>query len=260
MKIHPSTVIQGNLEAHESVEIGPYCLIQGNVKLGAGCIVEGHATLGSRHGNLIVGERNHFYPSAVIGGPPQDLSYKGDSTTLKIGNDNIFREFSTANLATTKGDRVTEIGNGCYFMAYTHVGHDCKIGNNVVVANDTHIGGHVHIEDFVTIGGVCAFNQNVRIGKNSFIAGSSVINKDILPFSKAQGVYAVCRATNKVGLQRRGFAAEDIENIHRAMRIILMGSDTIEEGIARINAECGDSPSIKYFVDFIRGSQRGIAK
>ncbi len=260
MKIHPSTVIQGNLDAHESVEIGPYCLIQGDVKLGAGCIIEGHATLGSRHGVLEIGERNHFFPSAAIGGPPQDLSYKGDSTKLKIGNDNVFREFSTANLATTKGDRVTEIGNNCYFMAYTHVGHDCKIGNNVVVANDTHIGGHVHIEDSVTIGGVCAFNQNVRIGKNSFIAGSSVINKDILPFSKAQGVYAVCRATNKIGLQRKGFSAEEIENIHRAMRIILMGSDTIEEGIARINAECAASDAIKYFVDFIRGSQRGIAK
>lgn len=260
MKIHPSTVIQGHLDAHESVEIGPYCLIQGNVKLGAGCIVEGHATIGSRHGVVEMGENNHIFPSAVIGGPPQDLTYKGENTKLKIGDGNIFREFSTANLATTKGDGVTEVGNNNYFMAYTHIGHDCKIGNHVVIANDSHIGGHCHIEDFVTIGGVCAFNQNTRVGRNAFIAGSSVVNKDILPFSKAQGVYAVCRATNKIGLQRKGFSAEEIENIHRAMRIIVMGSDTIDEGIARIRSECTMSPHLEYFIKFIQESERGIAR
>jgi len=260
MKIHPSTVIQGELDAHESVEVGPYCLIQGKVKLGAGCIIEGHATLGCRHGELEIGERNHFFPGSAIGGPPQDLSYKNQTTRLKIGNDNIFREFSTANMATQKGDGVTSIGDHNYFMSYTHIGHDCKVGNHIVIANDTHVGGHVTIEDHVTIGGVCAFNQNTVIGKYSFIAGSSVVNKDILPYSKAQGVFAVCRATNKVGLQRKGFAPEEIDNIHRAIRIILMGSDTMDEGIARIQEECMMTPALEYFVQFIRKSERGIAR
>lgn len=260
MKIHPATVISGELDAHESVEIGPYCLIQGKVKLGPGTIIEGHVTLGARNSEVEIGARNHFYPGAVIGGPPQDLSYKGETTLLKIGDDNIFREFTTANTGSSKGDRLTVIGDKNYFMSYTHVGHDCRIGSHIVVANNSHIGGHVTVEDHVTIGGVCAFNQFSRIGKYSFIAGSTVVNKDILPYSKAQGVFAVCRATNKIGLQRKGFSQEEVDNIHRAMRIILMGSDTMDEGIARINEECQMTPAIEYFIRFIRESQRGIAK
>ncbi len=260
MAIHPSSILQGQVEIDDDVEIGPYCLIQGKVRIGRGTIVEGHVTLGSRHGIMEIGENNTFAPGAVIGGPPQDVTYKSEPTKLIIGSGNTFREFSTANIATTKGTRETVIGNNNYFMAYTHVGHDCQIGNHVVIANDTHIGGHTIIEDNVTIGGVCAFNQYTRVGKNSFIAGSAVVNKDILPFSKAQGNYAVCRATNKIGLQRKGFGVEEVENIHKAMRIILMGSDTIEESIARIKKECTSSPNLEYLIDFIRNSKRGIAK
>lgn len=260
MKIHPSSVIQGDVEIADGVEIGPYCLIQGKVKIGRGTFVEGHVTLGSRYGVLEIGENNHFAPGAVIGGPPQDVSYKSEATRLRIGNNNVFREFSTANIATSKGSQETVIGSHNYFMAYTHIGHDCVIGNHVVIANDSHLGGHTEVEDNVTIGGVCAFNQFTKVGKNSFIAGSSVVNKDILPFSRAQGNYAVCRATNKIGLQRKGFSAEEVENIHRALRIILMGSDTIEEGIQRIERECQQSENLSYLINFIRSSKRGIAR
>jgi UDP-N-acetylglucosamine acyltransferase len=164
------------------------------------------------------------------------------------------------NIATSKGDRETTIGDNNYFMAYTHVGHDCKVGNNVVMANDSHLGGHTVIEDNVVIGGVCAFNQFTRVGKNSFVAGSSVVNKDILPFSRAQGNYAICRATNKVGLLRKGFSKEEVQNIHKAIRIILIGSHTIEEGVERILSECTVDAHTQYLVDFVRASKRGIAK
>ena len=259
MKIHPTSVISPDVEIAEDVEIGPYCLIQGKVKIGRGTIVEGHVTLGSRNGILEIGENNHFSPGAVIGGPPQDVSYKGESTRLIIGNNNTFREFSTANIATAKGDGKTEIGNNGYFMAYTHIGHDCKLGNNVIIANDSHLGGHCEIGDGVTIGGVCAFNQFTKVGRMAFIAGSSVINKDILPFARAQGNYAVIRATNKIGLARKGFSREEVMNVHKAIRIMIMGSDTVEEGIARITNECTMSPNIEYFISFIRSSKRGIA-
>lgn len=260
MKVHPTTVIQGEIDLAEDVEIGPYCLIQGKVRIGRGTLVEGHVTLGSRHGVLEIGENNLFYPGAVIGGPPQDVTYKSEPTKLRIGNNNTFREFSTVNIATTKGHRETVIGNHNYLMAYTHVGHDCQIGNHVVIANDTHLGGHTVIEDNVVIGGVCAFNQHTHVGKNAFIAGSSVVNKDILPFSKAQGNYAVCRATNKIGLQRKGFSQEEVDNIHRAIRILVMSSDTTDEAIRRIAQECTSSPNIDYLVEFVRSSKRGIAK
>lgn len=258
-KVHPSSVLSPDVELADDVEIGPYCLIQGKIKIGKGTFVEGHVTLGSRHGILEVGENNHFSPGAVIGGAPQDISYKGEPTKLIIGNNNVFREFSTVNLATSKGDGKTEIGNNGYFMAYTHIGHDCKVGNNVIMANDSHLGGHCEIDDNVTIGGVCAFNQFTKVGRGAFVAGSSVVNKDILPFSRAQGNYATVRATNKIGLSRKGFSREEVANVHKAIRIMIMGSHTVEEGIARIQEECLMSPNIEYFINFIRSSKRGIA-
>ncbi len=259
MSIHPSTVINGDVTIEDGVEIGPYCLIQGTVTIKKGCVVEGHVTLGSRHGVLEIGENNHFSPGAVIGGPPQDITYKTEPTRLKIGNNNVFREFSTVNIATSKGDKETTIGNNNYFMAYTHVGHDCKIGNNVVIANDSHLGGHTTIEDGVVIGGLSAFNQFTRVGRGAFIAGSSIVNKDIPPFCRAQGNYAVIRATNKVGLARKGVPREEVQNIHKAIRILVMGSDTVEEGLARIRAECQMNDNLEYLIQFVKSSKRGIA-
>jgi len=259
MKIHPSTVIQGDVKIDEGVEIGPYCLIQGQVHIKKGTVVEGHVTLGSRFGVLEIGENNHFSPGAVIGGPPQDIGYKSESTRLKIGNNNHFREFSTVNIATLKGDKETTIGDNCYFMSYTHIGHDCKIGNNVVIANDTHLGGHTEIEDNVVIGGLSAFHQFTKVGRGAFVAGSSMVNKDILPFCRAQGNWATCKATNKIGLARKGFARDEVANIHRALRILILGSDTINEAISRIESECQMSSNLEYLVNFVRSSKRGIA-
>lgn len=258
-KIHPSSILSPEVELADDVEIGPYCLIQGKVKIGKGTFVEGHVTLGSRHGVLEIGENCHFAPGAVIGGPPQDISYKGEPTKLVIGNNNNFREFATVNIGTPKGGGVTRIGNNGLFMAYTHIGHDCQIADNVVIVNGVHLGGHCEIADNVTIGGVSALNQFTKVGRGAFIAGSSIVNKDILPFCRAQGNYATIRATNKIGLSRKGFPREEVSNVHKAIRIIIMGSHTVEEGIARIKEECVMSPNIEYFIDFIRSSKRGIA-
>lgn len=259
MKIHPSSVISPEVELAEDVEIGPYCLIQGKVKIGKGTYVEGHVTLGSRYGILDIGENNHFCPGAVIGGAPQDITYKSEPTRLVIGSNNVFREFSTVNLATSKGDGKTELGNNCYMMAYTHVGHDCKLGNNVIMANNSHLGGHCEIEDGVFIGGMSALNQFTKVGKMAFIAGSSIVNKDILPFCRAQGTYAVIRATNKIGLARKGFPREEVTNIHKAIRILILGSHTVEEGLERIRNECTPSDNITYLVNFAKNSKRGLA-
>lgn len=258
-KIHPSSVLSPDVEVADDVEIGPYCIIQGKVKIGKGTFIEGHVTLGSRHSILEIGENNHFAPGAVIGGPPQDISYKAEPTKLIIGNNNIFREFSTVNIATSKGDGKTEIGDNCYLMAYTHVGHDCKIGSHVVIANNTHLGGHCEIADHVVIGGVCAFNQFSRVGRFAFIAGGSIVNKDILPFSRAHGDHAFVRATNKVGLQRKGLSRDEVANIHKAVRIVAMGSTTMDEAIERIELECNPSENIDYLIQFIKSSKRGIA-
>jgi UDP-N-acetylglucosamine acyltransferase len=144
-------------------------------------------------------------------------------------------------------------------MAYTHIGHDCKLQNNVIISNDVQVAGHCEFEDNVVIGGVCGFSQFTRVGKGAFIGGGSTINKDVLPFSRAQGNWALVRATNKVGLLRRGYSREEVQNIHKAIRIITKGSETIDEGIARIRAECAPSENVEYLIHFIKSSKRGIA-
>lgn len=258
-KIHPTSVISGDAEIGPDVEIGPYCLIQGKIKIGKGTFIEGHATVGCRTSVIELGENNHICPGAVIGGPPQDISYKGEPTRLVIGNNNTFREFSTVNIATPKGGGVTRVGNNCYIMSYSHIGHDGQVGDNVIIANDTQIAGHVTLEDNVVVSAMCGLSQFTRVGKGAFIAGNSSVNKDILPFSRAEGNWALVRATNKIGLSRRGNPREEVNNIHKAIRIIIMGSDTVEQGIARIRAECMPSDNIEYFINFIKTSKRGIA-
>ena len=259
MKIHPSSVISKDVIIEDDVEIGPYCNIQGKVKIGQGTFVEGHVSIGSRYGIVEIGKNNRISPGAVLGGPPQDISYKSEPTKLIIGDNNVIREFTTLNLATSKGDGSTQIGNNCYFMAYSHVGHDCKIGNNVIIANNTHFGGHCEVDDNVVVGGMSAFNQFTKVGRFAFIAGSSIVNKDIIPFCRAQGNYAVIRATNKVGLLRNGFTKDEVRNIHKAIRIIVMGDGTIEEALARIQSECTASNQLDSLVHFIKSSKRGIA-
>lgn len=257
--IHPSSVVSKKAKIGKDVTVGPFCIIHDNVEIGDGCYLDSHVILGSKDGELIVGKNNKFYGFSLIGGPPQDLKYKGEKTRLVIGDGNTIRESCTISIGTTNGGGETLIGNGNLIMAYVHLGHDGRIGNNNVLANNIQLAGHVTIEDKVTVGGVCAVNQYVKFGKHSFIGGGSIINKDVLPFSITQGNYAVCRATNKIGLERSGFQEETIKNINRAIRILTQGEGTVEESIKRIQAECEVGEEVQYLVNFIKNSQRGVA-
>lgn len=259
MKIHPSSIVSKEAEIADDVEIGPFCSIAGKVTIGSGTKLVSHVSIGSEFGIVEIGKNNLFTSGCVVGGPPQDLKYKSEPTKLIIGDNNMIREMATLNIGTPGGGGVTRLGNGCLIMAYVHVAHDCLLGNNVVIANSTQLAGHVTIEDFARIGGVCAINQFVRIGKFAFIAGDSVINKDIVPYSMAQGRYAVIRATNRIGLERAGYSKEDIESINRAIRILTKGSSTVAEALERIDKECAKSDALDYFLNFIRSSERGLA-
>lgn len=259
MSIHPSSVISKEAEIGANVTIGPFCVIRGRVKIGDGCVLDSHVSLGNEHGIVEIGKNNHFCTGAAVGGPPQDLSYKGEPTKLVIGDHNTIREYATLNCGTPKSDGVTRLGSHCLIMAYAHVAHDCQIGNYVVIANSTQLAGHVVFEDHVKTGGMCGFNQHVRVGSYAFVAADSAVNKDILPYTISQGKYAVMRASNSIGLQRAGFSKEDIESINRAVRIVTKGGGTVEESIARIHAECALTPSLQHFIDFMKNSSRGIA-
>ncbi len=258
--IHPTAIISKEAQIDPNVEIGPYCVIRGQVKIGKGSILHNHVTLGSDYGIVEVGENNHFFAGAAVGGPPQDLKYKNEKTKLTIGNGNMIREYVTVNLGTVTGTGLTSIANNNLIMAYSHVAHDCRIGSNIAIANSCQLAGHVTIEDNVRIGGMCGFAQFIKIGKFAYIAGDSTVNKDILPFSMAQGRWAVVRATNKIGLERAGFSETDVAQVHKAIRLTVMGDRTIDEALAAIEKECVSNTHVKYLVDFIKSSEKGIAR
>jgi UDP-N-acetylglucosamine acyltransferase len=258
--IHPSAIVGSGVELHPEVEVGPYVVLKGRVRIGKGTIISPFAVIGSEHGVVEIGENNQILSGASIGTPPQDLSFKGETTRLEIGNNNVIREFVTINLGTTKGGGLTKIGNNCMFMAYVHVAHDCMIADHVVVANATQFAGHVVVEDRVRIGGMVGITQFTRIGRHAYIAGDAKINKDIPPFTIAEGVWARVRACNKIGLERAGFTKDDVDKVKRAVRFLIMGDRTLEEALKKIEEECLPSASVEHFLKFIRSSEIGIGR
>ena len=260
MKSHPTSVISSKAEIAPDVEIGPFCYIRGNVRIDSGTRIESHVSIGSECGSVEIGKNNQIFAGTILGGLPQDKKFRGENTKLIIGDNNQLRECVTMSLGTPTGHGVTKIGSGNLVMAYCHFGHDDLIGNDCVIANSSQFAGHVELGDRVNIGGMCAFNQFVRVGSFAFLGGYSSVNKDILPYSIAQGNYAIVRATNKIGLERSGISLPDVENIHKAVRIITKGSSTIAEGVQRIMEECRITPELQYMLDFIKASKRGLAK
>lgn len=261
MSIHPSSIIGSNVKIAAGVKIGPFCSIVGDVQIGEGTQIVSHVVIGHEKTKVVVGKNNVFAPGAIIGGPPQDLTYKGEKTELIIGDNNSIREFVTINVGTPKGGGVTRLGSENLLMAYVHVAHDCQIGSHVVIANSCQFAGHVHVADHVKIGGICVFNQFVELGRHSYITGDSAVNKDVPPFCIAQGKYAVVRAANEIGMARSGFVKEEVENIRRAVRIITQSKLTLAESMKRIEQECAPSDTLKEFVGFITSNsrKRGLA-
>jgi len=261
MSIHPSATVGSRATIAADAEIGPYCVIDGEVEIGSGTVVESHARIGSRYGRVRLGARNLIQHGAVLGGPPQDLGYEGGAyTALEIGDHNRIGEFVSVNLGTAKGGGVTRIGNENFVMAYTHVGHDCQIAEHVVIVNGAQFAGHVTIEHHALVSGLTGFTQFTRIGAYSFVAAGSFANKDIAPFTIAEGHWAAPRAVNRVGLKRAGFDAAERRNIERAVRALRDRALTIDEVLARIERDCSPSPQIAHFVTFVKTSERGVAR
>lgn len=257
--IHPSALVSPEARIGKDVTIGPYCHVFDNVEIGDGCVLKDFVVVGSPTSEVILGKNNELHSFCVVGGVPQDMKYSGETTKLVIGDGNEIREYVTINIGTKTGGGETVVGNNNLIMAYCHVAHDSIIGNNVIIANQTQIAGHVTIEDRVHMGGMCGVNQFVRIGKMSFIAGGAMLNKDVLPFTIAQGDHATIRATNKIGLDRGGIPEETIKNINRAVRIITKSGATVEDCLKRIKDECGSSQEVDYLLNFVKNSSRGLA-
>ncbi|HEY0143680.1 MAG TPA: acyl-ACP--UDP-N-acetylglucosamine O-acyltransferase [Thermoanaerobaculia bacterium] len=256
--IAETAIISADAALAYDVVVGPYSIIGPHVTIGAGTVIGPHVRI---EGPATIGERNRFVGQASIGTDPQDLKFKGEKTELRIGNDNTFREFVTLNRGTVGGGGVTTIGSSNFFMAYSHVAHDCHVGSNVIFANNATLAGHVEVGDGSTIGAFSAVHQFCRVGNHAFIGGGTIATQDVLPFVKTVGNRpAQTYGINNIGLERKGFAKESIESLQRAYRILVRSKLRLEEALTRIETELGFDAEVRYLVEFIRASKRGFIR
>lgn len=260
LSIHPTAIVSDEASISPQADLGPFSVVAGKVEIGAHTIVESHVRLGSPHGEVVIGEHNHIQSGSVIGGPPQHRDYRDGHTRLVIGHRNRIGEGATLNLGSKSGGGATTVGDRVFLMASTHVGHDCRIADDVVLTNLTHLAGHVEVQRNAVIAGMVAVTQHVRIGEFAFVAARSGVNKDILPYTVAEGRWAASRAVNKVGLERAGVASGALRNIRRAIRHLLNTSLTVEDALRAIEQECEADDWIRRLSEFAASSRRGLAR
>ena len=258
MNIHPTAIIDPSAKIPSSCKIGPYCTVAAEVEMGEGCELVSHVVIG---GASRFGANNKIYPFAVVGGDPQDVTYRDEPTRLEVGNNNIIREYVTITRGTLKGGSVTRIGNDTLIMAYTHIGHDCVIGDHAMLVNAATLAGHVTVEEWAVVGALCPVHQYVRIGAHSYIGGGTTITQDVLPYSMTSAERDThAYMLNKVGLQRRGFTRERIASLHHAFKVLLASKLNTSQALEKLRAEGESNDDVKALVTFIEKAERGIIK
>ncbi len=258
MKAHPTAIIDPHAQIACSVSVGPYSIIGENVELGEDCEVMSHVVL---DGHTRMGRGNRIFPWAAIGLPPQDLKYQGEPTRLEVGDRNVFREFITVHRGTAEGGGVTRIGSHNLLMAYVHIAHDCQLGSHIIMANGASLAGHVEIQDHASVGAFCGVHQFTRIGAYSFLGSYTIVNQDILPYSKSSAPRPVeVLGANRIGLERRGLTAEDIGELQKAFRLLTHSKLNTTQALEAIEARGFKSEHVRFLVEFIKTSERGVCK
>ncbi|MDD5595255.1 MAG: acyl-ACP--UDP-N-acetylglucosamine O-acyltransferase [Candidatus Omnitrophica bacterium] len=254
--IHASAIVSKKAKLAKDLEVGPHTLIGDTVEIAAGVKIGAHCVI---EGNTSIGANCEIFSGAVLGSKPQDMKFKGEKTFLKIGANNIIREYCTFNPGTGEGGK-TVIGNNNLFMAYSHVAHDCAVGNNCVLANNGTLAGHVTIEDGAVVGGLVAIHQFVRMGKLSIVGGCSKVVQDIPPFSTCDGHPARVYGLNLIGLRRQSTPKEVIELLKQCYKILFNSGLIIKHALARIEKEIKPCNEVSYLVNFVKNSQRGVTR
>ena len=255
--ISPLAYVNPEAQIGENVEIGPFCYIDKGVVIGDNCELMPHATV--LYGTTM-GKGNQVFPGAVIGAIPQDLKFKGEDTTLIIGDNNRIRENVTLNRGTaSKG--TTVIGSGNLLMEGVHIAHDCVIGSNCILGNQTKIAGEVVIDDFATLSSTVLVHQFCHIGSYVMVRGGSLCPKDIPPFIMAAKEPLAFMGLNLVGLRRRGFDDEKIARIHSAYRTLYLSKMNVTQAISALKQDSiAEYPEIQYIISFVEHSERGIIR
>lgn len=251
--IHSTAILDPSASVDETAEIGPYSIIGKNVTIGAGTVVGPHVVVGDY---TEIGKNNRFFQFSSIGEENQDKKYAGEPTKTIIGDANVFREGCTVHRGTIQDNGITQIGNQGWFMAYTHIAHDCVLGDNIIMSNNATLAGHVHVGDHVILSGFAKIHQFCKIGAHAFIGMDCAINKDIPPFVLVaeNAPYGL----NSEGLKRRGYSAETISELKRAYKTVYRKSLKIDQAIAELSAS--EDTSVKQLVDFLKKAERGILR
>ena len=258
MKAHPTAIIDSRAKIACSVTVGPYSVIGADVELGENCEVMSHVVLG---GPTRMGTGNRIFPHASIGLDSQDMKYGGEPTSLEVGDENIFREFVSVHRGTAEGGGVTRIGSHNLLMAYVHIAHDCLLGDHVIMANGASLAGHIEIGSHATVGPFCGIHQFTRIGAYSFLGAYTVVNRDVLPYSKTTAPRPMeVLGANRLGLERRGLSKEEVAELDKAFRLLCRSKLNTSQALEEIEKQGLRSKHVQALVEFIRSSERGVAK
>jgi UDP-N-acetylglucosamine acyltransferase len=256
VEIHHTAIVDKEAQLAEGVVIGPYCIIGKDVKIGRETEVSPHVILEKTE----IGQNCKIFPFTSIGLPPQDIKYKDQDTKVKIGNNNIIREYATIHRASLGDEDTTLIGDNNFLMAYIHIAHNCKVGNYITMANCATLAGHVELEDYTIIGGLVAIHQFTRIGSNSMIGGFSGIGMDVPPYMMASGSRASLYGLNVIGLKRRGYSEELINDLKECYKILFKNNLTLVDALRTISEKIRPSQEVKHLIEFIEKNKRGIMR
>lgn len=252
--VHPTAIVSPDAQLGVGVEVGPFAII------GPGCVVGDECVIGARttlERNVILASRVRVGSGTILGGDPQDLKYRGEHTTVEIGEGTTIREYSTVNRGTAQSFKTT-VGKGCFIMSYVHLAHDCHIGDGVILGNSVQLAGHVTVDEKAIISGQSAVHQFVQIGRFSFTGGCSRVSKDVPPYVKANGNPIKLYGLNKVGLERNGFAEDVQRELKRAYRLFFNSDLNLSQARERAENELQRYPEVEEFLSFFDRSDRGL--
>lgn len=252
-RIHPTAIVDAKAELGNDVEVGPWAYVGPHCIVGDGSVIQMRATLEE---HVILAPRVTVGIGTVLGGRPQDLKFKGEVTTVEIGEGTTLREYLTINRGTSESFKTT-VGKNCFLMSYVHLAHDCHVGDGVIISNGTQLAGHVTVHDRAIISGLCAVHQFAKIGRHAFIGGCSRISKDIPPFVKAVGNPVQLYGLNSVGLQRSGFKEDVVAELKKAYRLFFRSDLNITQALEKAG-DLKPFPEVQAFVAFVEASGRGV--
>lgn len=257
-QIHAQAMVSPAAKLGAGVQVGAFAVVGAGVELGDGCVLHPYAVV---QGPAKFGPGNIFHSFCVIGGDPQDYTFADEHVELEVGEGNIFREHVTVSRGTKKGGGTTRIGSKNFFLAYSHVGHDCQVGSNTLFVNGATLAGHVTVQDFVTVGAFSPVHQFCRLGRYAYIGACTVITQDVLPFSLIVTQRETrCFGPNTIGLERKGFSAERVKKLQQAFRLLVRSKKNTSQALQEMRATMADSADVQELIEFTEKAERGIVK